>query len=146
MLIRGEWWTCDDGASRPTVRAWITDAEGGSFRERFIVDSGSDRTVFRALLLESMRFSTAASEPGLILVGIGGSSGFQSVSAVLEFLRDDGELARVRGRYSVFTDPAATDMSILGRDVLDNFDVILSRPRNEVLLLAPNYRYRVVLG
>jgi hypothetical protein len=32
---------------------------------------------------------------------------------------------------------------ILGRDVLDNFDVILSRRRNEVLLLAPNHHYEV---
>ena len=143
MLVRGEWWTCDDGASRPTVRAWITDADGGSFRERFIVDSGSDRTVFRALLLESLHF-TAVPESGLTLVGIGGASDFLSVSAVLEFLRDDGELARVRGRYSVFTDPAASDMSILGRDVLDNFDVILSRPGDDVLLLSQSHQYRVV--
>lgn len=143
MLVRGEWWTCDDGASRPTVRAWITDADGGSFRERFIVDSGSDRTVFRALLLKSLHF-TAVPESGLTLVGIGGASDFLSVSAVLEFLRDDGELTRVRGRYSVFTDPAASDMSILGRVVLDNFDLILSRQRGEVLLLAQNHRYQVV--
>lgn len=118
--------------------------EGRSFRERFIVDSGSDRTVFRALLLESLQFTAAAPEPGLTLVGIGGASGFLSVSAVLECLRDDGQLARVRGRYSVFTDTAASDMSILGRDVLDNFDVILSHPRNEALLLSQTHQYRVV--
>ena len=63
---------------------------------------------------------------------------------MLEFLRDDGELARVRGRYSVFADPAASDMSILGRDVLDNLDVILSRPGDEVLLLSQSHQYRVV--
>jgi hypothetical protein len=34
-------------------------------------------------------------------------------------------------------------MSVLGRDVLVQFDVILSRRRNEVLLLAPNHQYRV---
>jgi hypothetical protein len=34
-------------------------------------------------------------------------------------------------------------VSILGRDVLDNFDVIVSRRRDEVLLLAPNHRYEV---
>ena len=39
--------------------------------------------------------------------------------------------------------PTATDLSILGRDVLNHFDVILSRRNNEVLLLAPNHRYRV---
>jgi hypothetical protein len=146
MLIRGEWWPCDDGASRPTVRAWIVDADGRSYRERFLVDSGSDRTVFRSLVLRRLRLTAITSEPGLTLVGIGGVSNYKSVIAALEFLRNDGETARVRGRYSVFTNPAATEMSILGRDVLDNFDVIISRPRDEVLLLAPNHRYQVVRG
>ena len=91
-----------------------------------------------------MRFEAAAPEPGVSLVGIGGASGFQPVNAILEFLRDDGELARVTGRYSVFTAPSATDMSILGWDVLANFDVILSASRDEVLLLSQRHEYRVV--
>jgi hypothetical protein len=36
------------------------------------------------------------------------------------------------------------DYSILGRDVLDHFDVILSRPRSEVLLLSGNHQYQVI--
>jgi hypothetical protein len=40
-------------------------------------------------------------------------------------------------------EPESTDRSILGRDVLDNFDLILSRRREEVLLLALNHRYQV---
>jgi hypothetical protein len=144
MLIRGEWWRCDDGVSRPTVRAWITDPDGGSFRERFLIDSGADRTVLRSLLLATLRLASVPPDPGLSLVGIGGATAFLLVSATLEFLRDDGRIARVNGPYDAFTDPAATDMSILGRNVLDNFDVILSSPRNEVLLLAPHHRYQVV--
>jgi hypothetical protein len=35
------------------------------------------------------------------------------------------------------------DMSILGREILDHFDLIVSRRRNEVLLLATNHQYRV---
>jgi len=38
----------------------------------------------------------------------------------------------------------ATDLTILGRDVLDSFDVITSRRRNAVLLLADNHQYKVV--
>ena len=43
-----------------------------------------------------------------------------------------------------YHDRSATDLSILGRDVLDNFDVLLSRRRGQVLLLAPNHQYQVV--
>jgi hypothetical protein len=37
----------------------------------------------------------------------------------------------------------ATDFSILGRDVLDNFDLIIARKRGNIHLLAPNHRYHV---
>ena len=49
----------------------------------------------------------------------------------------------MRGEFAAFTDRSATDLSILGRDVLNHFELILSRRRNEVLLLAPNHHYRV---
>ncbi len=54
-----------------------------------------------------------------------------------------GVLAKIRGEYAAFTDPMATDLSILGRDILMNFDVILSYQAQEVLLLAPHHSYRV---
>jgi hypothetical protein len=65
------------------------------------------------------------------------------VTAVIEFLRDEGGPVRVRGEFAGFTDPTATDLSILGRDVLDHFDVLLSRRRNEILLVVPRHRYRI---
>jgi hypothetical protein len=68
------------------------------------------------------------------------------VITVLEFLRDDGDPIRVRGEFAGFTDPTATDLSILGRDVLDHFDVLISRRRNEILLLAPKHGYRIESG
>jgi hypothetical protein len=54
-----------------------------------------------------------------------------------------GTHARIQGDIWAFTDPAASDMSILGRDVLDHFDVIVSRRNNEVLLLATNHQYQI---
>jgi hypothetical protein len=32
----------------------------------------------------------------------------------------------------------------MGRDVLNHFDVIVSRPKSDVLLLASRHRYQVV--
>ncbi len=52
----------------------------------------------------------------------------------------------MHGDFAAFTDPRATDLSILGRDVLGNFDAILSRRRDEVLLLASNHQYDVSPG
>lgn len=68
------------------------------------------------------------------------------VTTVLEFMRNDGGAVRVRGEFAGFTDPAATDLSVLGRDVSDNFDVVLRRRRNEILLLAPRHQSRVEMA
>lgn len=66
-----------------------------------------------------------------------------STATVLELSRNDGGVARVQGQFAAFTDPATSDLSILGRDTLNHFDVIVSKPRDEVLLLAGNHRYLV---
>ena len=58
-------------------------------------------------------------------------------------IREPLAAKELRGEFAGFTDPTATDLSILGRDVLDHFDVLISRRRNEILLLAPRHRYRI---
>jgi hypothetical protein len=143
MQIVGEWLACDDGVTRPVVRGRVAAADGTLSPDVFLIDSGADRTVLAAALFARLGFPTNGSSPGYGLEGVGGRCPFVLVTSVLEFNRDDGGPVHVRGEFAAFTDPAASDLSILGRDVLGNFDVILSRRRNEVLLLAPNHQYRV---
>ena len=143
MQIVGEWLLCDDRVTRPVVRAQVVGADGTPRSDRFLIDSGADRTVFSAALLRRLQLPAKHPPPGLALMGISGTSGFVLVTTVVEFTRDDGNPAQVRGEFAAFTDPLSTDLSGLGRDVLDNFDVILSRRRNELLLLALNHRYQV---
>jgi hypothetical protein len=143
MRITGEWLRFDDGVTRPIIRARIRDVAGRVLPDRFLVDSGADRTVLSADLLRDLHLSVQRPATGSALLGVGGDVAFVLVSTALEFLRDDGTPVTVRGEYAAFTDPRATDLSILGRDVLDNFDVIISRRRGEVMLLAPNHRYQV---
>jgi hypothetical protein len=125
------------------VIAEVFGADGQSHNERFLVDTGADRTVFSAALLDKLQFLGKHDHPGYALQGIGGSSEFIVVTTVMELTCDDGTPARIRGQFSAFTAPTVTDLSILGRDVLNNFDVIASR-RTEVLLLAGNHQYQVV--
>jgi len=143
MVIFGEWQLFDDGVMRPIVRAKVDKGDGTLIAEDFLIDSGADRTVFRTALLEQLHIPTQEPPVDLTLSGIGGTRAFVLVATVIEFIRDDGGPVRVRGEIASFTDPAATDLSVLGRDVLDNFDLILSRRRNEILLLAPYHQYRV---
>ena len=135
MRIEGEWLHRDDGVVRPTVNVHGRYVARES--ERFLVDSGAD-------LLYRLNLPNESGTSDLGLFGIGGAAAFVIVHTVLELVRDDGRTVSIRGDFAAFTDSDSTDRSILGRDVLDNFDLILSRRRNEVLLLAPNHEYHVM--
>jgi Retroviral aspartyl protease len=143
MRIMGEWQVGDDGTTRPVVAAQVQCADGALLAEDFLVDSGADRTVFRAHPLQTLDFPVNAGSEGSILQGIGGVGESVVVNTVVVLTRDDRGEVHMRGEFAAFTDPSATDMSILGRDILNKFDVILSHQRDEVLLLAMNHRYRV---
>ena len=144
MRIAGNWWVCNDGATRPTIHAQVIGANGVKVSERFLVDSCADRTVFSADLLGNLGLPLQPPTLGMSLQGISGQSPFVELTTAIEFLCDDGTPVRVTGAFAAFTDVAATDLSILGRDVLNNFDLIISRRRNEVLLLAPNHHYQII--
>ena len=143
MIIVGQWLLGDDGITRPIVRAKVAGADGTLHSERFLIDTGADRSAFSAALRDKLQWPSNHTAPGFALQGIGGASPFVMGTAVVELTRADGGPARISGPFAAFTDPAATDISVLGRDVLDNFDVITSRRRNEVLLLAGNHQYQV---
>lgn len=143
MRIVGDWRLCDDGVTRPIVVAKAQATDGTEHTERFLVDTGADRTAFSGSLRIKLGVPPQNGSPGLTLQGIGGVSAFVMVDSVLEFTCDDGTPARVRGRYAALVDPNASDISILGRDVLNNFDLILSRPRNDLLVLSGNHQYRI---
>jgi hypothetical protein len=146
MEILGEWQLCDDSVTRPLLRVHVLDGRDIAHAEYFLVDNGSDRTLFAAGLMERLDLPLKQPEANVELLGVGGRSAFAVVTTAIEFERSDGGIARVRGDFGAFTDACALDLSVLGRDVLNHFDVILSRRRNEVLLLAPPHQYRVVSG
>ena len=143
MRIVGKWHTCDDGIARPIVETSVLSATGQGVFERFLVDSCADCTVLSAHLLQQLGLTGKAPPAGLSLKGISGAGTYVVVHTVVEFLRADDGPTRVRGEIAAFTDPTATDLSILGRDVLNHFDVVLSRRRDEVLLLAGDHHYHV---
>jgi len=144
MRFTGKWLVCTDGEIRPVIRVEVLGIQGTAYSENFLIDTGADRTVLSAAFLNALQLPGSPAPLGLSLAGIGGMGAYVVVATVLVFTADDGSVGRFQGQFAAFTDPAATDRSILGRDVLDRFDVILSRRRNEVLLLIGNHPYRVI--
>src|SRR5690348_11692121 len=117
MRIGGEWWLCNDGETRPVVEGHVANAAGGALKERFLVDTGADRTVFTAGLFASLGLPSSAASGRTGLAGVGSRPGFVLVRTTITFYAEDGSPARMQGEFAALTDPALADMSILGRDV-----------------------------
>src|SRR5438093_11878602 len=100
MRIVGEWFACDDGVTRPTVRIKATGATAALTGDHFMVDTCADRTVFCAALFNRLRSDGRASPTGLSLQGIGGSSPALLVNTTLEFTCDVGSPVRVHGQFA----------------------------------------------
>lgn len=143
MRIAGEWLSCFDGTVRPMLAIDVENSLGLTVAETFLIDSGADASAFSADLLIKLGGATGQATSGVSIAGIGGGQAYVKVQATLRLPRADGGSATVHASFPAFTDPNAIEFSILGRDVLDLFDVILSRKRNEVVLLAPPSRYEI---
>jgi hypothetical protein len=143
MQIAGEWLVGRDGVIRPIVWVWVRGADGGPREEPFLVDTGADRTILRAELWQSLRLQSVPVASGGFLHGIGGMNRFVVVSAMIQLPRSDGPPVELEAPFAGSNEPQALDNSLLGRDVLNHFDLVLSRPRGEILLLAGTHRYTV---
>jgi hypothetical protein len=90
MRIAGEWFAGDDGESRPIVRVLVAGWPGQVHVERFLVDTGADRTVLSASLLLDLGLPVELPPPGSISRGISGDTGMVIANTMLEFTTDEG--------------------------------------------------------
>src|SRR5688500_4582023 len=122
MLVLGECWQCDDGVVRPILRGKVAAGNGLWSDVEFLLDTGADRTVFSATTL--WQLALTAGESNVQLGGVGGSSQTVAVTTTIR-LRTVGDEIEFKGGFSAFTDPFALDMSVIGRDILDLFAIIV---------------------
>ena len=143
MRIDGRWHLFKDGVLRPVDDASVKTPSGTWQPVMFLLDAGADRTVFDATFL-SLLFSVAL--PGdetPELAGVGGEVDCIFIQTRLAFVGVDGTRATVKGPFGVFGDPNSSDVSILGRDVTNNFDVIYSYPKRQVTLLSAPHDFQI---
>jgi len=143
MRVNGEWILCDDGIIRPSVQAFVRVADGAWVEVLFLLDAGADRTVFSARFLHRLQPLEKVESESIRLAGVGGQVGSITIETAIRFAMDDGQRATVRGLFSVFTEVESADLSVLGRDVTDNFSVIYDYPNRAVVLLAPSHYYEI---
>lgn len=118
---------------RPAVDAKVQTPAGTWQPVVFLLDAGADRTLFHARFLALLSPLALLSSEKPKLDGVGGRAECLFVQTRLAFTRDGKELT-VKGPFAVFTDSASSDVSVLGRDVTNNFDVIYSYPQQQVIM------------
>ena len=141
MRVDGRWHRFQDGALRPVIDAVVLSPSGVWQNITMLVDCGADRTVFEASLRSLL--APPAAPQILELAGVGGKVDSQVIQTRVAFVRDDGNRVTVQGQFSVFTDIASSDVSVLGRDITNNFHVIYSYPGGQVVMLAQPHTYKI---
>src|SRR5688500_5728672 len=129
MVIFGEWAIDDDGVARPLVRVHFELADGTRDVEFFVVDTGADCTLFTDRLTGKLGGPVVA---GGRLLGAGGSAPLTAIATTIILETVDRRDISIQGNFACAA-AGHLDVNLLGRDVLANFDVIVSRRRNEVL-------------
>lgn len=141
MQFDGEWLQCDDDVVRPIIRAEILGGNGAWRAFELLVDTGADRTVISANVLESLYLD--ATEPRARIGGVGGLVNSVSIVTQIRLMRNDGLPANFHGAYVACTDHYALDMSVLGRDILDMFALVVDRRSDVVAIVGGNHRYTI---
>jgi Aspartyl protease len=141
MLLPGHWLLCDDGVLRPIFQGTMVAIDGSLLLVEFLADTGADRTVLCAAILQRLGLPAVAAP--VQLGGVGGSTVTVIVDTAIQMLRDDGGTAVFRGQFAAFTELEALDMSVLGREISNLFALIVDRPRDRVCLLGSGHQYSI---
>lgn len=118
-------------------------ADGQWVDVTFLLDAGADRTVFSARFLHLLKPLALNESAQGHLAGVGGHVDSITIESTIGFVRDDGRPISVRGTFHVFTQSESSDLSVLGRDVTNNFGIIYDYPNQTVALLSQPHYYEI---
>jgi hypothetical protein len=142
MIVPGEWIHHTDGTLLPIVPIFVDLPDGRQLELDFLLDTGAERTVLT--YSDLMKLETECEPSDEVLAGVGGTSRAVRVDQPLKFRKSDGEFVALNGPFLAFADPIALDLSVLGRDILGHFAVIVDKPKRAVMLLHGGHDYRVI--
>jgi hypothetical protein len=141
MLIVGEWYICADEVMRLVIRGFVLASDNLWVEAEFLVDPGADRTVLIAPVADQLGLSPVGSRDQLM--SLGGLTDSYQIETTVALPTEDGRLAKIPSEYYALQDPTTLEMSLLGRDVLDNFALLIDRLGNRVLLANQRHSFRL---
>jgi hypothetical protein len=141
MLLKGLWLLCDDSVVRPVIHGEVVARDGTRVQTPFLVDPAADRTVLSADIFQALGLTPVGGSCDL--GGVGGVVSSVLIQTQIEFPREEPGPVIFRGQFAAFTTLEALDMSVLGRDILNLFAVIIDKPGDTVCLLGQQHYYTI---
>ncbi len=137
MRIEGRWLLGSDGVERPVVDGYISGSDGIQLPLSFLIDTGADLSILAPDVAQQL---SGVDQPVLTsgtATGIGGSLPMYELAVDLLLPTKSGQRVRIHGPLPILLEPGSLELSVIGRDVLDQFTVVYSRSQDLILLLTP---------
>lgn len=137
MRIEGRWLVGSDGVERPVFNGLIVAPSGIELGIALLIDTGADITVLAPEAAQHLANVVLPTTTTTIAGGIGGTQQLYELGVDLLLPTTSGQRARIRGPLPVLLTPGTLDISVIGRNLLDQFTLIYARSRNILLLMTP---------
>ena len=129
------------GMIRPVVRAEVLAGDGSWAKAPFLLDTGADRTVFSSDILTALHLPSLLTQDRL--GGIRGEIASVNIETQIRLTRENNAKVILRGQHAGVTETSTLDMSVLGRDVINLFAVIVDWPQQVICLLGQRHGYTI---
>lgn len=144
MRIEGRWIVGADGVERPVFDGVIALPDGRHLALSLLIDTGADLTVLAPSVAEQLAASVQPTPTETVVSGVGGTQRIYELAVDLLLPTTTGQRARIRGPLPVILEPDSLELSVIGRNLLDQFTLIYSQPHHTLLLLTPPDSFRLI--
>lgn len=137
MRIEGRWLAGADGVERPVFDGVIAAPDGAQLAVSLLIDTGADLTVLAPAVAEQLASSVHPTPTETVVGGVGGTQQVYEIAVDLLLPTTSGQRARIRGPLPILLEPGSLELSVIGRNLLDQFTLIYSPPQQTLVLLTP---------
>jgi hypothetical protein len=141
MRIEGRWLPGPGGVARPVLDGYLAAPGGFQLALSFLIDTGADSTILAPDGAQHLSGVAQPTPTGATAIGIGGALPMHELAVDLLLPTHAGQRARIHGPLPIVLTLGALELSVIGRDVLDQFTLIYDHPQGLLFLLTPPDTY-----
>lgn len=134
------------GIFRPYISAELLSPSNEWMGIDLLIDTGADETFLDFSFIKKFKINIEEVKIKDDVGGIGGSGiPYFQLDSGLKLISSQGTKV-FSGKINIFLDPYASEVPLLGRDVLDSFVVIFDKKQNRILFLDEQEQYELSIS